>query len=199
MRDSEIYMKVRDFVVANRLLDGTHRVITGFSGGADSVCLLFILKALQKEEDLPDFSLVAMHIHHGIRGDEADRDAAFAKDFCKKLDIDYIENHIDVPAAAKETGESEEMAGRRLRYEMFRKEACEGTRIATAHHKNDSAETVLMNIARGTGLSGLAGINVTSEFTSLPDGSLNASPVPAYFRDPDTTYVFPGVRFLYST
>ena len=101
MRDSEIYMKVRDFVVANRLLDGTHRVITGFSGGADSVCLLFILKALQKEEDLPDFSLVAMHIHHGIRGDEADRDAAFAKDFCKKLDIDYIDNHIDVPAAAK--------------------------------------------------------------------------------------------------
>lgn len=158
MRDSEIYMKVHDFVVANRLLEGTHRVITGFSGGADSVCLLFILKALQKEEDLPDFSLVAMHIHHGIRGDEADRDAAFAKDFCKKLDIDYIENHIDVPAAAKETGESEEMAGRRLRYEMFRKEACEGTRIATAHHKNDSAETVLMNIARGTGLSGLAGI-----------------------------------------
>ena len=137
MRDSEIYMKVHDFVVANRLLEGTHRVITGFSGGADSVCLLFILKALQKEEDLPDFSLVAMHIHHGIRGDEADRDAAFAKDFCKKLDIDYIENHIDVPAAAKETGESEEMAGRRLRYEMFRKEACEGTRIATAHHKND--------------------------------------------------------------
>lgn len=130
------------------------RITLGLSGGADSVCLLFLLLELKEKYGL---TLKAVHVHHGLRGAEADGDEAFVRDLCERLQVPLSVRHADVRAFAKETGRSEEEAGRELRYRILREEAA-GGKIATAHHSDDNCETILLNILRGTGLAGLSGI-----------------------------------------
>lgn len=130
-------------------------VTVGLSGGADSVCLLHLLYSLQAELSV---TLQAVHVHHGIRGAAAERDAQFCRLFCEKLQIPLTVEYIDVPKISRETHESTEECGRRLRYEAFRRAAGENGKIATAHTADDNAETVLLNLTRGTGLRGLCGI-----------------------------------------
>ena len=138
-------------------------VIVALSGGADSVCLLTVLKQLAT----PEFLLRAVHVHHGIRGAEADRDEAFAQKLCESLSVPLCVAYCHVPAYAAEHGLSEEEAGRILRYQVLEKEAGKweqelpaGSRvkIALAHHRDDNAETILHHLLRGSGLTGLAGI-----------------------------------------
>ena len=138
-------------------------VIVALSGGADSVCLLTVLKQLTA----PAFLLRAVHVHHGIRGAEADRDEAFAQKLCESLSVPLCVAYCHVPAYAAEHGLSEEEAGRILRYQVLEKEAGKweqelpaGSRvkIALAHHRDDNAETILHHLLRGSGLTGLAGI-----------------------------------------
>lgn len=131
------------------------RVTVGFSGGADSCCLLHLLYSLQNELKI---SVSALHIHHGIRGEEADRDAAFCKAFCEKYGIPFAIEYVHVPHTAAKTGETIEECARRLRYEALFAAAGETGKIATAHTADDNAETVLWNLTRGTGLAGLCGI-----------------------------------------
>lgn len=126
----------------------------GLSGGADSVCLLDVLNRLSEEFLL---KITAIHIHHGIRGKEADRDMEFAKNICKERNIEFKTFYYDVPSYAKDNGLSEEEAGRKLRYETFFKEA-DGKKIAVAHNLNDNVETFIHNVCRGSGLTGLTGI-----------------------------------------
>ena len=143
---------------------GPVRLVIGVSGGADSICLLFLMKKY-----LPESHIRVVHINHMIRGSEADEDSEFVRNICEKEGILFKEIKKDVPQLAKETGCSEEEAGRKLRYESFEKEA-EGwekekslpggsVRIAVAHHVEDSAETFLFNLFRGTGIRGLSGIS----------------------------------------
>ena len=138
-------------------------VIVALSGGADSVCLLTVLKQLAT----PEFLLRAVHVHHGIRGAEADRDEDFAQKLCESLSVPLCVAYCHVPAYAAEHGLSEEEAGRILRYQVLEKEAGKweqelpaGSRvkIALAHHRDDNAETILHHLLRGSGLTGLAGI-----------------------------------------
>lgn len=129
-------------------------IAVGFSGGADSVCLLHFLSSLKEKYGI---TLYAVHINHNIRGKEAERDEHFAADFCKNHDIEFISFSVDVPALAKETGKSEEECGRDVRYECFR--SLKTDKIAVAHTLSDSAETLLFNLARGTGMKGLCGIS----------------------------------------
>lgn len=126
----------------------------GFSGGADSTALVHILN--RNREKLHIKKLIAVHIHHGIRGDEADRDLNFAKNFCKKLGIEFVQFCADIPAEAKKTGESIEECARRIRYGFFEQIDCDV--FATAHNLNDNMETVIMNFSRGSSLTGLCGI-----------------------------------------
>ena len=121
-------------------------VTVGLSGGADSVCLLHLLYSLQAELSV---TLQAVHVHHGIRGAAAERDAQFCRLFCEKLQIPLTVEYIDVPKIRRETRESTEECGRRLRYEAFRRTAGESGKIATAHTADDNAETVLLNLTRG--------------------------------------------------
>jgi tRNA(Ile)-lysidine synthase len=144
------------------MLSDCGTVVVGLSGGADSVCLLLTLKEIVQDTDI---SLAAVHVNHGIRGSEAERDEEFSRQLCKKLDVEFICRHTDVPALAKREHLTEEEAGRKVRYGIFEEIAKEkekftgkGVRIATAHHKNDRAETVLMNMFRGSSLQGLRGI-----------------------------------------
>ncbi len=126
----------------------------GLSGGADSVCLAHIL--LCNKEKLGIENIKGIHIHHGIRGDEADRDLEFSRNFCEKNGIECVIYHADVPAEAKKTGESIEECARRIRYVLFEKSGCD--KIATAHNLNDNIETFIFNFTRGASLSGLCGI-----------------------------------------
>ena len=131
------------------------KIIVGLSGGADSVALLHLLCSMQKEYD---WNITAVHIHHGLRGADADGDMVFAESFCEKLGIPCVCRKVDVKAEAKARKLGEEETGRLLRYEIFRELAGEDGFIAVAHHRQDQAETVLMRLCRGTGLKGLGGM-----------------------------------------
>ena len=139
------------------LIEKGDGVLVGLSGGADSVCLTHALCALSDELGI---TVYAAHLNHGIRGAEAERDENFVKNFTKMLEIKCFTETADIPALSRELGISEETAGRKYRYEFFNN-LCEKyniTKIATAHNKNDNAETILMNFMRGSAIAGLCGI-----------------------------------------
>lgn len=152
-----MYEKVKEYVRKHHMLTEKDRVVTGVSGGADSICLLFILLGLSEEMG---FTIHAVHIHHGIRGADADADETFVRRICREKDVPLTVYREDVPAYAAGHGISEEEAGREVRRSAFEKtlRIQKGTKIALAHHMNDNAETVLWNLCRGTGLRGLGGI-----------------------------------------
>ncbi len=149
--------KVYDYMLKNRLLHSGCHVITGVSGGADSVCLLFLLYGFRSVLNL---RITAVHIHHGIRGENADRDARETEKLCRSLGLPCLVFREDVPGYAKNQGLSEEEAGRIVRYRILRRvrEEQSADVIAVAHHRDDNAETVLWNLIRGTGLAGLGGM-----------------------------------------
>lgn len=152
-----MYQKVKAYVAKHHMLAERDIVITGVSGGADSVCLLFMLLELKKE--IP-FEIVAVHVHHGLRGESADRDEAYVRKLCAGEGVPLEVFHEDVNEFAKTHGFTLEEGGRIVRrtvFERVRKEK-NGTKIALAHHMNDNVETFLWNLCRGTGLNGLSGI-----------------------------------------
>ena len=145
--------KVYRFIEKYKLLETGDDVTVALSGGADSVALLWVLRRLAPRLGI---TLRAAHFHHGIRGEEADRDEEFCRELCARWDIPYSLGRGDVPARAAETGESLEEAARVLRYAYLTKAA--PGKLATAHNADDNAETILLRLLRGTGLRGLGGI-----------------------------------------
>jgi len=129
------------------------KVLVGFSGGPDSTALLHVLKSL-------GIKTYALHIHHQLRDKNADEDEKFAVQVCQDWDIPITTRKIDVKKYAKEHKMSIEESARVLRYEVLSKEASRlrCNKIAIGHNANDNTETVILNLTRGTGLSGLAGI-----------------------------------------
>lgn len=132
-------------------------ILTAVSGGADSMCLLAALLELSEKRG---FTVAAAHYNHRLRGDESDRDARFVESFCREKNIILYSGGGDVTAFAGSMGFGVEEAARRMRYGFFYETAKNigAARIATAHTADDNAETVLLNLARGTGLAGLGGI-----------------------------------------
>ena len=153
--------KVLQTIQTYRMLSPGDKVIVGLSGGADSVALLHLLK---KSQDHLNIHLFAAHVNHGLRGEAAGGDAAFVQNLCKQWDIPVYFKEADVRALAQTMGQSEEEVGRQIRYDFFNwvKTEVGGNKIATAHHKNDQAETILHNLIRGTGMQGLTGIQPVS-------------------------------------
>jgi len=139
------------------------RLAVGLSGGADSVALTRVLAERSKELGLV---LHAAHLHHGLRGEEADEDLAFARALAAELGLPFHETRVDAGTAAKENGETIEEAARRLRYGWFRQLMASGEvdAVATAHTSDDQAETVLAKFLRGAWTGGLSGIYPTIEF-----------------------------------
>lgn len=133
------------------------RVLLGLSGGADSVCLFHMLRQLQKPLQ---FSLLAVHVNHNLRGEEAGRDAAFAEELCRQYEIPFQLYSYPVEEIARKEHLSTEEAGRKVRQEAFALCAKEqrADKIALAHHQDDVAETMLHHLARGTSLTGLAAL-----------------------------------------
>ena len=131
------------------------RIAVGVSGGADSVALLRFLVGVSGQFG---WQLIVCHVHHGLRGAEADRDEQFVRRLAEALGLPCAVRRIDAAALALESHTSVEEAGRAARYAFFAETAGEGGYIATAHTLDDSIETVLINLVRGTGLHGLCGI-----------------------------------------
>ncbi|MFP3155916.1 tRNA lysidine(34) synthetase TilS [Lachnospiraceae bacterium ZAX-1] len=149
--------KVLSFVEQYHMIEQNDHIVVGVSGGADSVCLLLLLEQLKSNFGL---TITAVHVEHGIRGEESLSDAKFVQELCEKLDIPCRTYSCKAEHYAKEQGLSVEEAGRNLRYAYFAQTQKEAgaNKIAVAHNQNDCAETMLFHLARGTGLRGLCGI-----------------------------------------
>ena len=133
-------------------------VVVGLSGGADSVALTHFLRNLSNF----DLQIICVHIHHGLRGDEADRDAAFCKEFCEQFGIELVVFKKDAAAEARKMGVTVEEAGRILRYNCFNQVLQQRgfKKIAVAHSADDVAETIIMQIMRGAGgIRGIPAVN----------------------------------------
>lgn len=150
--------KIIDFIKENRMLETGDNVVVGLSGGADSVSLLVVLNNLRNQLDLGE--IIAVHVNHMIRGEEADEDEAYAEALCDKLSVIFKAFHEDIPALAKKLGMTVEEAGRYYRYKCFEELSSEydNAKIAVAHNANDLAETVIFNLVRGSGIKGVSGI-----------------------------------------
>lgn len=146
----EVQAQVAAFVQAHALLEPREQVLLGLSGGADSVALLSLLLDMGMQVE-------ALHVHHGIRGAEADRDVAFCLDLCKRLQVPCKVEYVDIPALAASRKCGIEETARAERYRLLHAHA--GARkICVAHNATDNFETVLFHLVRGTGTTGLAGI-----------------------------------------
>ena len=185
--------KVRDYVKKHQMLQKGDTLVVGVSGGADSVCLLFVLAELRLDYDL---ELLVVHVNHGIR-EEAGQDADYVKNLCARLEIPFFLFEEKVERLAKEEGLSTEEAGRKLRYECFDKvlgkQAGEKlqvgkAKIAVAHNQNDRAETMLFNLFRGSGLTGLGSIRPVRENVIRPLLCLSRREIEAFLDEKGISY-----------
>lgn len=180
--------KVLATIKKHNMLSEGDTVVIGLSGGADSVFLMYALLWLK---DMYGLCFRAVHINHGIRGDEALRDENFVVDLCERMSIPLEVHKLDVKKEAILRRISEEEAGRIVRYAAFEKaaESCGGVKIAVAHNKNDSAETVLLNLCRGSGLSGLSGIPPVRGRVIRPLIDTSREEIEAFLHEHNISYV----------
>lgn len=170
--------RVSTYIRQRSMLDKKHPVLVCVSGGADSMALLDVLQRA-------GYICVAAHCNFHLRGAESDRDEQFVRQFCEKINIPLHVCSFDTSTYAQERSISIEMAARELRYQWFaeiaRKENCQA--IAIAHHQNDQAETLLLNLRRGTGLRGLTGMRPISPNPIVPESAPIIRPLLCTTRD----------------
>lgn len=159
-----------------------NKICVAVSGGSDSVALLHYLNALKKENG---YSLSAVHCEHGIRGEDSLADMQFVKSLCEEWGVELYVFQEDCPARAKREKESLETAARNFRYQSFRTLIREGKAdfIATAHHKNDEAETVLFRLARGTSLGGMSAMKEENGYLLRPFLKWSKKDIHAYIQE----------------
>ena len=155
--------RIQHFIEERNLFALNDKVLVAFSGGADSVALLRVLTEL-------GYTCECAHCNFHLRGEESDRDENFVRALCNEIHIPLHIKHFDTESYAKEKQISIEMAARELRYAWFEKlrKETEATVIAVAHHRDDSVETFLLNLIRGTGINGLKGIQAKNGYIVRP-------------------------------
>lgn len=163
-------------------------VAVGLSGGADSVALLHLLLSLREELSLCE--ITAVHIDHGLRGEESVRDRQFVTELCERWQVPLTAHICDIAAYAAEQHIGVEEAGRAVRYEQFEAEAARiGGCVATAHTASDNAETLLLHLCRGSGLHGLSGIPPKRGCVVRPLIDCTRREIEAYCEENGLTYV----------
>ena len=177
--------KVRSYIKENRLLRPDDRVIVGLSGGMDSMTLIDVLLSL-------GYNCMAVHCNFHLRGEESERDAAFVEQWCESAKVGLVSVDFDTYRYAAEHKISIEMAARELRYKWFediRKEH-HADAIAVAHHRDDLAETVLLNLIRGTGIRGLSGISPKNNSIVRPLLGIAHDEIEAYVDERKLPFIF---------
>lgn len=185
-----MWKKVLEYIKEYQMLEPGDRVIAAVSGGADSVCLLSVLEELSRTPGGIPMELLAVHVHHGLRGAEADRDAEFVREFCARLGVPVVVVKRDVAGYASGRGLSVEEAGRILRYEALEQAAADwgAGRIAVAHHRDDNAETILHHLVRGSGLRGLAGMRPVQGMRIRPLLGVDRQEILAYLASHELSW-----------
>lgn len=183
-----MWKKVDNYIAEQNMFTANDVVIAGVSGGADSMCLLCVLK---KWREKLGFQLIVVHVNHGLRGEAAEREESYVREICEEWKIPFEAYHIDVKAFAEREKLSEEEAGRICRRNAFEETArvFGGTKIALAHHKNDNAETFLFHAARGSRLKGLGGMSPINGCYVRPLLCVQRKEIEAYLQQE-------GVRFF---
>lgn len=186
--------KILKTISEHKMLEKTKKIVIGLSGGADSVSLTHALLKISKEKN---FEIEAVHVNHGIRGNEAERDENFSKDFCKNLGIKLTVRKISVPEIAKKLKMSTEEAGRIARYKILKEIAGEkeSVKIATAHTLSDNIETLIMRLASGTSLKGLCGIPPTRENIIRPIIEVKREEIEKYCEENNLNFVDDSSNF----
>ena len=176
--------KVKEFIEKEDLFSKQDKILVALSGGADSVALTRILITL-------GYHCEAAHCNFALRGEESDRDEDFVRNFCRSLNIKCHSIHFETRRYAAQQSISIEMAARELRYNWFSK-ICEESDcqvVAVAHHKDDSVETMLLNLIRGTGINGLLGIRPKNGNVVRPLLCASRQEVVEYLHRMNQTYV----------
>ena len=179
--------RIEKFIQKYHMLTCGDKVIAGVSGGADSVCLFLMLLELREKIG---FDLIAVHVHHGLRGEAADQDQRFVEALCEQHRIPLEIFRVNLESIAKKRKQSLEEAGRMVRREAF-DSVCQkygGNKIALAHHQNDNAETLLWNLSRGTGLDGLGGIRPVNGKFIRPLLCMNRKEIEEYLAKRKQSY-----------
>ncbi|MBD5542039.1 MAG: tRNA lysidine(34) synthetase TilS [Lachnospiraceae bacterium] len=186
--------KVKEYIEKYHMINPGDKVIVGLSGGADSVCLLFLLHHLSGEMG---FSLSAVHVNHKLR-EEADGEADFVKELCRQWNVELEIRSIEVREYAKEQHLCIEEAARSLRYGIFEEAALKNegaVKIALAHHQNDQAETVLFHLFRGSGIRGLAGIRPVRDNYIRPLLCVEREEIEAFLAERGLSFVTDASNF----
>lgn len=176
--------KVREYIQKENLIKDNTKIIVGLSGGMDSMVLLDILTLL-------GYRCIAAHCNFYLRGEESNRDEIFVKKWCKSIDIPFTSINFDTNQYAFDRKISIEMAARELRYNWFEtlRKHYQANHIAVAHHKDDSVETVLLNLIRGTGIKGLTGISAKNGHVVRPLLCISRLEIEKYISERDIPYV----------
>ncbi len=159
-KENDLSKKVLNTIKKSNLISNGDKLVLGVSGGPDSICMLNILNDIRNDKKLHiEFDIIVAHVNHMIRK-EAKEDEIFVKNFCNKIAVEFYSKSIDVQKIANNNKIGTEEAGRNARYDFFNQilEKTNSNKIAIAHNKNDKVETIIMNILRGSGISGLKGI-----------------------------------------
>ena len=179
-----MWSKVERYIEKHKLLNSNDLYIIALSGGADSVALLLLLKNAH-------FNVHAAHCNFHLRGEESDRDEAFCVDFCQRLGVELHRAHFDTREYAELHKVSIEMAARELRYKWFEqlRQDIGAAGICVAHHRDDSVETVLLNLVRGTGLRGLTGIHPRNGYILRPLLCVSRAEIEKFLADRGQKFV----------
>ena len=163
------------------LIEAKDKIVLGVSGGPDSLFMLNILNELKEELDI---ELIVAHINHMIRA-EADEEEQFVKEFCKKINVKFYSKRIEVEKYANNNKIGLEEAGRKIRYEFFEEilQKDNANKIAVAHNKNDKVETIIMHLLRGSGVSGLQGIQAKTNKIIRPIIEIERKDIEKYCED----------------
>lgn len=179
--------KVWEYIRQHDMIQKGDRIVAGISGGADSVFLFFLLLELKEKQEI-DFAVV--HVNHMLRGEEAGRDERFVRSLCESHGIFCRTYHFPIEAIAGKEKISLEEAGRIRRYQAFYETAGEwgASKIALAHHRNDCAETMLYNLARGTGIGGLCSLRPVRNSLIRPLLCMNRKEIEQYLEERQIPY-----------
>lgn len=181
-------MKLRGEVLRD-LINKGDRVLVAVSGGADSMCLLHLVKEWKSEVD---FYFAAVHVNHNLRGSEAKRDEEFVSLYCEKNNIDFISKSVDVLPYADKNQLTVEEAARELRYAAFDevKKEFNFNKIAVAHNEDDQTETILMHIARGSSLKGARGMGKEVRYIIRPLIDFSRKEIEKYNKEHNVPCIF---------